>query len=166
MSNPEIDAIRELLRARPRPVELAERRERLDAMGARYALASDVRTERVDASGVPAEWTLAPGADPNRVIIFLHGGGYISGSIESHRHMVAEAGRQAQARTLALGYRLAPEHPFYQQLKMGREALAAVGTFIRGQCSTRRGRPRSGRRKQRYKGSPPFKIAPRGDAYR
>ncbi len=121
MSNPEIDAIREILRARPRPVGLSERRERLDALGARYALASDVRTERVDANGVPAEWTIAPGADQNRVILFLHGGGYISGSIESHRHMIAEAGRQAQARTLALGYRLAPEHPFPAALQ---DALA------------------------------------------
>jgi acetyl esterase/lipase len=61
---------------------------------------------------VAAEWTTTLGADPARVILFLHGGGYISGSITSHRHMIAQAGREAGARTLALGYRLAPEHPF------------------------------------------------------
>jgi acetyl esterase/lipase len=44
--------------------------------------------------------------------MFFHGGGYCSGSIASHRRMVTEAGRCAQARTLAVGYRLAPEHPF------------------------------------------------------
>ena len=64
------------------------------------------------AGGVPAEWTSTPAADPHRVILFLHGGAYIAGSIRSHRHMIAEAGRQAHARTLALDYRLAPEHPF------------------------------------------------------
>jgi epsilon-lactone hydrolase len=44
--------------------------------------------------------------------MFFHGGGYCSGSIASHRRMVTEAGRCAGARTLAVGYRLAPEHPF------------------------------------------------------
>ena len=44
--------------------------------------------------------------------MFFHGGGYCSGSILSHRRMVTEAGRAAGARTLAVGYRLAPEHPF------------------------------------------------------
>ena len=64
------------------------------------------------ANGVPAEWTATPGANPARVILFLHGGGYVSGSLDSHRHMIAEAGREAQARTFALAHRLAPEHPF------------------------------------------------------
>ena len=66
----------------------------------------------MNANGVAAEWTSTPGADPTRAIMFLHGGGYISGSLDSHRHMIAQAGREARARTLALAYRLAPEHPF------------------------------------------------------
>ena len=81
-------------------------------IGEQSQVAGDVHVEAVDANGVPAEWTSTPSADPSRVLIFLHGGGYISGSITSHRAMVAEAGRQAKTRTLALGYRLAPEHPF------------------------------------------------------
>ena len=112
MSNREVDAIREMLSSRPRPGGLAERRDRLDGLGAAFALPPDVRTESVQAGSVVAEWTETPGAEPGRVILFLHGGGYVSGSIRSHRHMIAEAGRQAKARTLALGYRLAPEHPF------------------------------------------------------
>jgi epsilon-lactone hydrolase len=44
--------------------------------------------------------------------MFFHGGGYCSGSIVSHRRMVTEAGRAARMRTLAVGYRLAPEHPY------------------------------------------------------
>jgi acetyl esterase/lipase len=46
------------------------------------------------------------------VLLFFHGGGYCSGSILSHRRMVSEAGRAAGMRTLAVGFRLAPEHPF------------------------------------------------------
>jgi monoterpene epsilon-lactone hydrolase len=112
MSNPEMQIIRAQLASSPRPVDLAARRARLDALGSRYAIPPDVHIEPVSANGVDAEWTSTPGANPSRVLLFLHGGGYISGSIASHRHMVAEAGREARARTLAVGYRLAPEHPF------------------------------------------------------
>src|SRR4029453_6479427 len=45
-------------------------------------------------------------------LMFFHGGGYCSGSILSHRRLVSEAGRAAGMRTLAIAYRLAPEHPF------------------------------------------------------
>jgi epsilon-lactone hydrolase len=112
MADAEINVIRGLLAAHPCPASLDERRKRLDALGAQYPLPPDVRVEPVDANGVAAEWTTTPEADPTRAILFLHGGGYISGSIDSHRHMIAQAGREARARTLALGYRLAPEHPF------------------------------------------------------
>lgn len=112
MPDPEIDVIRALLSSRPRPSDLSERRERLDALGAQYSLPADVRVEAVDANGVVAEWTTTPEAKTGRAILFLHGGGYISGSLDSHRHMIAQAGREARSRTLALAYRLAPEHPF------------------------------------------------------
>jgi monoterpene epsilon-lactone hydrolase len=112
MADPEIEVVREILRSQPRPADLLERRKRLDALGARYPVAPDVQVQPVDANGVAGEWTAVPDADISRVVMFLHGGGYISGSIDSHRHMVAEVGRQARARTLAVGYRLAPEHPF------------------------------------------------------
>ena len=108
----EIAAVRALLSAQPRPTELSERRKRLDALFAPYRLPTDVRIEVADANGVAAEWSSTPGADDTRVIMYLHGGGYVSGSLDSHRHMVAQAGREARACTLALGYRLAPEHPF------------------------------------------------------
>src|SRR5215510_3668877 len=112
MADPEIDVVRKMLASHPRPTNLAERRKRLDALGAQYSLPEDVRVEGVDANRVAAEWTTTPVADSSRVILFLHGGGYISGSLDSHRHMIAQAGREAQARTLSLVYRLAPEHPF------------------------------------------------------
>lgn len=112
MAPSDIDVIRARLASHPRPADLAERRARVDALAADYALPPDVRVEPIDAQGVPAEWTSTPAADGERVILFLHGGGYVSGSLKSHRHMVAQAGREARARTLALGYRLAPEHPF------------------------------------------------------
>jgi epsilon-lactone hydrolase len=135
MADAEIERIRALLTARPRPVALSERRARLDALGEQFTLPADVRVEPVDANGVVAEWTATPGADPSRVMLFLHGGGYVSGSIVSHRAMVAEAGRQAGVRTLALGYRLAPEHPYPAALQ---DALAGYRFLLAAGIEPRR----------------------------
>ncbi|MBV8359605.1 MAG: alpha/beta hydrolase [Deltaproteobacteria bacterium] len=75
-------------------------------------VASDVKCEPVDAGGVKAEWIVPPNAANDRVILYLHGGGYVMGSINTHRAMVARIARASQARALALDYRLAPENPF------------------------------------------------------
>src|ERR1700761_8728859 len=112
MSNAEIAAVRAQLAATPRPTDMPGRRARINALGSRYTIQADVRIEAVSANGVAAEWTTTPAADTARVVMFLHGGGYVSGSLDSHRHMVARLGREARARTLALDYRLAPEYPF------------------------------------------------------
>ncbi|MBX9827006.1 MAG: alpha/beta hydrolase [Xanthobacteraceae bacterium] len=108
----EIDAIRALLTSKPRPVGWAERRARIDEVGSVWPVAGDITLETADLGGVPGEFSRAPGSDASRVLLFFHGGGYCSGSITSHRRMVTEAGRAARMRTLAVGYRLAPEHPF------------------------------------------------------
>jgi epsilon-lactone hydrolase len=110
--DPEVEALRIILAARPRPPGLDDRRQRLDALGAHYPIDPEIRLEPVEAKGLKGEWSTAPAADPSRAILFLHGGGYISGSIESHRPLATEIGRMARARTLALEYRRAPEHPF------------------------------------------------------
>jgi epsilon-lactone hydrolase len=112
MAQNEIDAIRALLGSKPRPVGWAERRRRLDEVGSVWPVAEDVTLEAVDLDGLPGEWSIVPGSEASRVLLFLHGGGYCSGSILSHRRMVTEAGRAAGMRTLAVGFRLAPEHPF------------------------------------------------------
>jgi epsilon-lactone hydrolase len=113
VSQNEIDAIRALLTSKPRPVGWAERRQRIDEIGSTWPVADDVRLEEVELGvGLPGEWSIVPGSDASRVLMFLHGGGYCSGSIVSHRRMVTEAGRAARMRTLAVDYRLAPEHPY------------------------------------------------------
>jgi monoterpene epsilon-lactone hydrolase len=112
VSQQEIDAIRTLLTSKPRPVGWSERRRRIDEIGSTWPVADDVRLEPVDLGGVPGEWSIVPGSDAKCVLMFFHGGGYCSGSIVSHRRMVTEAGRAARMRTLAVAYRLAPEHPY------------------------------------------------------
>jgi acetyl esterase/lipase len=68
--------------------------------------------ERVKAGGVPAEWIAAPGARPDRTILYLHGGGFRMGSVDSHRELMQRLSATAGARVLGLGYRLGPEHVF------------------------------------------------------
>lgn len=58
------------------------------------------------------EWFTMPHSREERVILYLHGGGYVSGSPRSHRAVIAYLAHHAHARALALDYRLAPEHPF------------------------------------------------------
>ena len=112
MSDPEIGALRAKLLSRPRSTDYRQRRKDLDALGQSYALAGDVTIEKISANGVAAEWTSTPGAARDAAVLYVHGGGYVIGSLDSHRHLVAETGRAANTVALALDYRLAPEHPF------------------------------------------------------
>jgi epsilon-lactone hydrolase len=112
MSHSEIAAIREVIASRPKPKDIAEMRHNIDARGLAYGVSADVTVEAVDAGGVRAEWTSTANADPRRAILYVHGGGYVIGSLDSHRHAVSEIGRAGGTKVLALDYRLAPEHPF------------------------------------------------------
>jgi acetyl esterase/lipase len=112
MADPEIAKLRADIAARPRASEIAQMRLDSDARGLAFGLAADVTVQPVSANGVKAEWTSTPAADPASAILYLHGGGYVICSLDSHRHLAAEVGRASGARTLAIDYRLAPEHPF------------------------------------------------------
>ncbi len=71
----------------------------------------DARFEPVDAGGVRAEWVLAPGADPQRRLLYIHGGAFIVGSPKSHRTLTSQLSRSSGSAVLAIDYRLMPEHP-------------------------------------------------------
>jgi acetyl esterase/lipase len=129
MPDAEIAAIRALLSGRPRPSGAAERRQRLDEFGQALGAPNDAALEPIAIGDVPAEWSTTPQADTRCAVLYLHGGGYMAGSIVSHRYVAVEIGRAARARTLALGYRLAPEHPYPAQLN---DALAAY-QYLRDQ---------------------------------
>lgn len=94
------------------PGSLEEFRSGFEAFSAQFLVSKDAASTAVNAGGVPAEWISAPGAVDDRVILYLHGGGYVLGSVNTHREMIIRLSRAASARVLALNYRLAPEHPF------------------------------------------------------
>lgn len=117
MASQQMEIVLQLLKANP----LLETGDRATIQEGRAAFeravsviptAPDVGCEAVVAGGVPGEWIVPPGAEESRVVLYLHGGGYVIGSVNTHRDMVSRIARAAQARALAIDYRLAPEHPF------------------------------------------------------
>jgi len=61
---------------------------------------------------IDALWVSRGRPDRHRLVLYLHGGAYIAGSIRTHRHVAAWLAGAAEARVLLPDYRLAPEHPF------------------------------------------------------
>jgi epsilon-lactone hydrolase len=114
MTTAQLDSLVTLLRSRPAPENptVAEVRGRFEKMGEFLGGAPDGKCEKVDAGGVPAEWVTAPGCDPARAVLYLHGGGYVIGSINTHRRLAYDISAASGARVLVIDYRLAPEHPF------------------------------------------------------
>jgi monoterpene epsilon-lactone hydrolase len=112
MYDTEIGALRQKLASRVRSDDYRQRRKDMDSRSLEYKIAPDVTVEPATANGVRAEWTSTPNDARDAALIWLHGGGYVIGSLVSHRHLVSEAGRAAKIWALALDYRLAPEHPF------------------------------------------------------
>lgn len=70
----------------------------------------------VDAGGVPAMWIVPRGVPEDRVLFALHGGGFISGSIHTHRKMHGHLAKATGCRVLSVEYRLAPEHAYPAQI--------------------------------------------------
>jgi monoterpene epsilon-lactone hydrolase len=114
MTTAQLDSLVTLLRSHPGPEnpDVAEVRSQFEKMGAFLGGAPDGKCEKVDAGGVPAEWVTAPGCDPMRAVLYLHGGGYVIGSINTHRRLAYDISAASGARVLVIDYRLAPEHPF------------------------------------------------------
>jgi epsilon-lactone hydrolase len=112
MASAQLAKVIEIVKSVPRDpnAEVGRMRGAMEKVAERVA--SDVKSDAVDAGGVKAEWIVPPNAAADRVILYLHGGGYVMGSINTHRAMVARIARASEARALALDYRLAPEHPF------------------------------------------------------
>lgn len=114
MADRGIDVVRAHLAKLPPSDSLtvAERRAQYERAEKAFPTPPEVKVERVSAPVAPAEWLRPPGALAGRVVLYLHGGGYVIGSPRSHRHLAAAIAAAGQASALLLDYRLAPEHPY------------------------------------------------------
>jgi monoterpene epsilon-lactone hydrolase len=114
MPSPAHEMIVQMLTSRPAVVgaTVAESRAGFEQLAQMFPLAPDVQSDPVDAGGVPAEWVSVPESRADRAIFYLHGGGYVIGSPNTHRELASRIARATRARALVVDYRLAPEHPF------------------------------------------------------
>lgn len=89
-----------------------ETRKTLKQMTKLSKIPDDINFEPVDIDGIKGEWITAPNSRSEKVLYYLHGGGFVAGSIDTHRDLVSRICRIAKVRGLMIDYRLAPEHPF------------------------------------------------------
>jgi acetyl esterase/lipase len=93
-------------------MSLTETRESFDNEMAAVPLAPNCTVESFDLAGLPVEKITPRGAPSDKVLLYLHGGGHIFGSIKSHRHFVSRLAVAANVTAFHIDYRLAPEHPY------------------------------------------------------
>lgn len=89
-----------------------ELREQAETQLSRLPMLEGTALEPVTAGSVPAEWITPAAAVDGRVLLYLHGGAYVSGSVNCYRGLISTLAAAGESRTLAVDYRLAPEHPF------------------------------------------------------
>ncbi len=132
MPSAEHDAIVEMLGDGPfasdgGQLDVPRLRSEMEAATAQSVMPEGWLGEPLEVGIVPAEWLSGPTADESRVLLYLHGGGYLLGSIATHRALAARIAEAAGIRSLIIDYRLAPEHPFPAALE---DSLAAYDFLL------------------------------------
>ena len=87
-------------------------RKETETAGSLIPLPENVKYKSVVAGNVNAEWITCGDVNENRILMFMHGGGYYRGSVAATRATVARISAEAKVKCLSINYRLAPEHPF------------------------------------------------------
>jgi monoterpene epsilon-lactone hydrolase len=110
---------RHLLRGEPRkPVfdfdtSIEDFRARCEKSAGKYAKIPDgIEIKEENMNSINSEWIIPEGANTNHVILYVHGGGYVSGSCNDHRGFVSKFAKNCGTACLQFEYRLAPEYPF------------------------------------------------------
>jgi acetyl esterase/lipase len=114
---------------------LAELHALYDEIAEGHRLPTDVTYQAVDAGGVSAEWVSGLKARDDCVLLYLHGGCYAMGSVETHRDLITRLSIETSMRVLGLNYRLAPQHPFPAAVE---DAAAAYRWLIERATEPRR----------------------------
>jgi epsilon-lactone hydrolase len=92
---------------------IAAFRELCEKGATRFAsIPEDVKIKAQLIEGIQSEWLIPEGSDPSKVILYVHGGGYVSGSCSDHRAIVSKFAHNSCITNLVYEYRLAPENPF------------------------------------------------------
>ena len=109
-----ISSIFRYLKTRPtfESVGIEPYRQLLEKGAAAFKPDASVKMKPFQINHIPAQWIIPPNADEKRTILYIHGGGYIAGSINSHKDLASRIALAAQGKILIFNYSLAPEKPF------------------------------------------------------
>lgn len=110
-------------------MDLATMRDMLGTLESLAAEPTEVNYEDVDAGGIHAILVTPANCDRDKVIVYAHGGGCVTGSPSSHRKLAGHLAKAAGVRALVPDYRLAPENPFPSQI----DDLVSVHRWLRAQ---------------------------------
>lgn len=113
MSKQQLEMILEVSAQNPPPDNAgpAELRAWFEAINAQTPIAEGATIAAVTVGPCAAERITLPGSDPGKLVIYYHGGGFLFGSVNSHRVIASNLARASGATVLSVDYRLAPEHP-------------------------------------------------------
>jgi acetyl esterase/lipase len=114
MPSQEFEQIVELIKSFPDTSGLSfeEQRKAMEQSTSQSPVADGVTCEPLTIGKLPAELIVPPEIRDDTIILYLHGGGYCIGSMNTHRSLVSFLSKSAKAKVLLIDYRLAPEHPF------------------------------------------------------
>jgi len=118
MPSKQIEAVAELYRswgagwATNPQMPLDEWRDMIEGWSVLTAEPGGVDYIETQAAGVPAMWAIPKGCAEDRVIIGLHGGGFATGSMYTHRKLFGHIAKTAGTRALIVNFRRTPEHPY------------------------------------------------------
>ena len=125
---------RHLLKGKLKPEIINERfdvhkfRDDIDKVSDRVnKVPKDVDVQNVLAEGMNCEWLTPQGAPQDKVVLYIHGGGFVSGSCRTHRMHVVKFVRECGLKAFLFDYRLAPEHPFPAAVE---DCLSAYGYLL------------------------------------
>src|SRR5882724_7729195 len=113
--DPDIENFRNLWKKRAASrgqMTIPEQRASFETEMGAIQIAQGCTVESLDLSGIPAEKITHAGGAAGKVLLYLHGGGHMFGSIKSHRHLVSRLAAAAGITAFHIDYRLAPEHPY------------------------------------------------------
>jgi monoterpene epsilon-lactone hydrolase len=111
----------------PSELDLDKERASLDSLAKLFKPLAELEINPVDIQGIAGEWITPHIVAGQRTILYLHGGYFLSGSIQSHRNLAGNIAIAGEGRALIIDYRLAPEHPFPAGLE---DALRAYDWLV------------------------------------
>lgn len=116
-----------LARYRHRKKDLKADRLRFERFASSFIIREKCAYKGISANGITGEWLSPPEIDEDKIILYLHGGGYVMGSPRTHRSLVWRIATQAKAVAIIIDYRLAPEYPYPAALD---DALASYTWLV------------------------------------